>query len=179
MNDLSRPVSGYAIEAALTAWHAARSRLLIEDPSLEQDEAALSEILGPEEGEVGDILARVLRAKVHAESMAAAAHEQAEQIVARKRRYLAREETMKGLAFALMDTLGRRKVELGDLTASIVRGRIGVHISDAEQVPDIYVEVVTERKPDKATIKSAIEAGHDVPGAELRNGMDFLMIKKG
>jgi hypothetical protein len=178
MNEI-RPPSGYLIETVMATWMAARQRLLENDPTLENDEAELTEILGPVQGDADDILARVLRAKVHAESMAAAADERARLIVERKRRYLAREDAMKSLAFALMDTLGKRKVELGDLTASIVRGRIGVHISDAEKVPDIYVEVVTERKPDKATIKSAIEDGHDVPGAELRNGMDFLMIKKG
>ena len=74
--------------------------------------------------------------------------------------------------------MGRKKVELADLSASIVKGRIGVHVADPEQVPDIYVEIVTERKPDKATIKSALEAGHDVPGAALKNGADYLMIKR-
>jgi hypothetical protein len=86
---------------------------------------------------------------------------------------------MKGLAMTIMGVMGRKKVELPDLTASVANGRLGVHISDVNKVPDIYVEVVTERKPDKATIKSAIEAGHDVPGAALKNGADYLTIRKG
>ena len=177
MNEI-RPPSGFRIENVMTAWLATRDSLLESDPSLEGDEAALAEILGPVQGDADDILARVLRAKVHAEAMAKAADEQADLIVARKRRYLAREEKMKTLAMTIMEVMGRKKVELADMTASIGKPRLGVHISDVEQVPDIYVEVVTERKPDKATIKSAIEAGHDVPGAELKNGAPFLMIKR-
>jgi hypothetical protein len=173
-----RPPSGFRIENVMTAWLATRESLLESDPSLEHDEAALTEILGPVQGYAEDILARVLRAKVHAEAMAKAADEQADLIVARKRRYLAREEKMKALAVTIMEIMNLKKVELGDLTASVGKPRLGVHISDLEKVPDIYVEVVTERKPDKATIKSAIEAGHDVPGAELKNGAPFLTIKK-
>jgi hypothetical protein len=178
MNEI-RPPSGFRIENVMTAWLATRESLLESDPSLEHDEAALTEILGPVQGDAEEILARVLRAKVHAEAMAKAADEQADLIVARKRRYLAREEAMKGLAMTIMEVMGKKKVELGDLTASVAKGRLGVHISDVNEVPDIYVEVVTERKPDKATIKSAIEAGHDVPGAALKNGADYLTIRKG
>ena len=179
MNEI-RPPSGMRIEQAMATWMSARQRLLEDDPSLEHDEAALSEILGPVEGDVNDILARVLRAKVHAEAMAKAASEQADLIVARKRRYLARENAMKGLAFALMETLNKRKVELGDLTASIVAGRAGVFITDLAKVPDIYVEVIPEeRKPDKLVMLADLQAGKTIEGAELGNGLDYLMIRKG
>ena len=176
---MSDAPSSWKVQNVLTAWHEARQSLLENDPSLEGDEAALAEILGDAEGDADDILARVLRAKVHAEAMAKAADEQAALMVARKRRYQAREDNMKNLAMTLMETLGRKKVELGDLTASIVKGRTGVHIPDPDLIPDIYVEIVTERKPDKATIKSVLDAGKDVPGAQLKNSPPFLMIKKG
>ena len=177
MNEI-QPPSGYRIENVITAWQQAREQMLIDDPSLEGDEAALSELLGPEQGDVEDILARVLRAKVHAESMAAAADERAKLIVERKRRYQRREDNLKALAVTIMRVMQRKKFELPDLSASVIAGREGVEITNPELIPDIYVEVVTERKPDKATIKSALEAGHDVPGAALKNGADYLMIKR-
>jgi hypothetical protein len=176
MNDAP---SGYRIEIAMAAWHSVRARLLDEDPSLENDEAALAELLGHVDGEVEHILARVLRAAVHAEVMEKAAAEQAKMTAARAKRYEARGDSLRGLAFAMMDAIGKRKVELPDLTASIVNGRQGVRITDEKLIPDIYVEVVTERKPDKATILSALKASVAVPGAELGNGLDYLTIKKG
>lgn len=176
MNDAP---NAWRIEQAISAWQSVRTRLLTEDPSLENDEAALTELLGPVEGDVDSILTRVLRAAVHAEAMAKAADEQAKNVASRKKRYEGRGESLRGLAFALMDTLGRRKVELGDLTANITAGRQGVRITDEKLIPDIYVEVITERKPDRATILSALKAGNEVAGCELGNGMDYLTIKKG
>lgn len=171
--------SGYRVQDVLTAWHEARERMLLNDPSLEGDEEALRELLGPEEGEARDILARVLRAKVHAETMAAAADEQASLIVARKRRYQTREDNLKALAVTIMGNMGIKKVELGDLTASVVAGRASLAIPKPDLIPDIYIEFVTTRVPDKDVIRSMLDAGKEVPGAELKYGADFLMIKKG
>jgi hypothetical protein len=50
-------------------------------------------------------------------------------------------------------------------------------ITDEAAVPDIYVEVVTTRKIDKAVILSALKAGEDVPGAVLNNGLPSLAIR--
>jgi hypothetical protein len=169
--------SAYRIETALAAWQAARARLLQEDPSLEYDEAALVDLLGPEEGDVDSILARLLRAAVHAESMADAADEQAKKIAGRKVRYERRGQSLRGTTFAIMDALGKRRHEMGDLTANIATGRQGVRVTDEKLIPDIYVEEVTERKIDKATILSALRSGLTVTGAELGNGLDYLVIR--
>lgn len=173
----ARPVSGYRLEQVLSTWHAARQRLLTEDPALAQDEAALIELLGPEEGEVEDILARLLRGALHASSMAEAAKDRMAVLGQRAARYKTREQYMRATAFALMDTLRRTKFEMFDLTASITPGRAGVVITDLEAVPDIYVEEKTTRVPDKATLLSALKSGAAVPGAELSNGMPNLTIR--
>lgn len=171
--------SGYRVEQAMAAWMSARARMLEDDPSLERDENALAELLGAAEGDIEQILTRVIRASVHAEAMSNAASEQAKTISGRAKRYDARNESLRGLAFALMEAIGKRKFELPDMTATIVNGRQGVRITDEKLIPDIYVEVVTERKPDKATILSALKAKLDVPGCEIGNGMDYLKIAKG
>lgn len=176
MNEISRPPpSGYRIEQAMSVWEAARERLL--SGELAQDEAALTEILGAAEGEVDDVLARVLRAVVFAEDMEEAAAERAKAIAARKQRYAQRGEYLRGVAMAIMDVTGKRKAELGDLTASVTSGRQVLRITDADAIPDKFVEVVTERKPDKAVLLSTLKAGEAVEGCELSNGSPSISIR--
>lgn len=173
----ARPVSGYRIQEVLSTWMSARRNLLHDDPALDQDEAALVELLGPEEGEVEDILARLIRAAIHAASMADAAKSRMTVMGQRAARYKAREQNMRATAFALMDVIGRRKFETSDFTASLTPGRVGVVVTDLEAVPDIYVEIETTRKPDKAVLLSTLKSGATVPGCELSNGIANLTIR--
>ena len=174
MNEI-RPPSGYRIEQAMSVWEAARERLL--SGELAQDEAALTEILGEAEGDVEDVLARVLRAVVFAEDMEEAAAERARAIAARKQRYAQRGEYLRGVAMGIMDAIGKRKAELADLTASVTAGRQVVRITDADAIPDKFVEVVTERKPDRAVLLSTLKAGEAVEGCELSNGSPSISIR--
>jgi hypothetical protein len=176
MSEVKAP-SGYAVEQVMSAWQAARARLLDEDPELQHDEAALSEILGPKEGDVRDVLSRVLRAAVHADSMADAASARVDAMQLRKARYQRRSDAMRALGFAVLDALGERKIELADLTATIRAGREQVIVTDLDAVPNIYVEEVTTRKPDKATILSVLKSGGEVPGCERANGLPSLSIR--
>ena len=176
MSETKAP-SGYVVEQAMSAWQSARSRLLEDDPSLEQDEAALAEILGPKEGDVRDVLARTLRAAVHAESMMDAASERIESMQARFKRYQTRGQNLRALGFAIMDALGERKVELADLTAAIRAGREQVVITNLDAVPNIYIEEIIARRPDKATILSVLKSGGEVAGCEKTNGLPSLSIR--
>lgn len=169
------PVSPWQIEQALSAWNSARTRLLQDDPSLEHDEAALSEWLGPVEGDVDSIIARLLRAARHAKSMADGAAELIEDMQARKSRYVKRNEALRATAFAIMDALGKSKVELPDITATVRSGQPSVVVTDEDAVPDIYVR--TERKIDKATILSALKSGLTVEGCVLSNSLPTLSVR--
>ena len=142
MND----ISGYKIEQAVSAWQSARSRLLAEDADLAHDEAALSALLGPEEGDVRDILARLLRGARHAASQAVAASDMAADIKAREARFKARAEAMRGTAFAIMDAIGERKIELPDLTATIRAGTVSAQITDETAIPEEYIRVTHARR---------------------------------
>jgi hypothetical protein len=168
---------GYRIEQALSSWMSARARLLSEDAELAHDEAAMTELLGAEDGNVQDILARLLRAAVHATSMASAAADQIEAIKGRQDRYKRRVEAMRATAYAILDAIGQVKVELPDLTASIRKGTQSAMIVDEAAIPDKYVEIVTTRKIDKAVILSTLRSGEEVPGAFLSNGMATLAIR--
>lgn len=174
MNDAP---SGYRVEQALSSWLSARSRLLNDDPDLEHDEAALLDLLGPEDGDVQNILARLLRGAVHATAMASAAGDQIESLKGRQDRYKRRADAMRATAYSILDAMGQMKVELPDLTASIRRGTQSATITDEGAVPDAFVEIVTLRKINKNDILSKLKAGEDVPGASLSNGLASLTIR--
>ena len=176
MNEITRPPpSGFRVEQAMAAWASARARLLADDGGLEHDEAALDELLGSAEGDVEDILARLLRAARDAKAMAEASAGMIEDMRARKDRFTRRNEAFRATAFAVMDALGRSKMELPDITASIRAGQPSVQITDEDDIPDLYVETV--RKIDKATIASVLKSGGEVPGAVLSNSLPTLALR--
>ncbi len=176
MNEISRPPpSGYRVEQAMAAWQSARARLLSEDSALEHDQAALDDLLGDAEGDVEDVLARLLRAARDAKAMAEASAGLIEDMRARKERYQRRNEAFRSTAFAVMDALGRSKYELPDITASIRAGQPSVQIVSEDEIPDLYVELV--RKIDRQTIASVLKSGGEVPGAVLSNSLPSLSLR--
>lgn len=200
MDDIDAP-SGYQVERVLSAYQAARARLVEDDPSLADDEAALVDLLGPEDGEVQDILARLLRGALHARDMAAAAKARLKAMKGRQERYEARAEHMQTAAFNILQITGERRFELPDLLATIRHGPRSVFITDETALPELYWRVATERTPDKkllgdvmklkdqlreTVIAEAAAKGmpvdertlpEPVPGAVWANGADFLMLK--
>ena len=174
MSERKAPTA-YAVEQVVSAWESTRARLLDADPDL--DDFALDEILGPKTGDVEDILARVLRAALDARDLAQSAASRRKMIAERERRFEAREENLRSLAFAIMDVLGKKKFELGDVMARVQNGRDKVEIVGLDEVPDIYCEIVITKKPDKNVMLADMKAGRSIPGAELSNGMPYILIK--
>ena len=176
MNEITRPPpSGYRVEQAMAAWQSARARLLSEDSALEHDQAALDDLLGDAEGDVEDVLARLLRAARDAKAMAEASAGLIEDMRARKERYQRRNEAFRSTAFSILDALGRSKVELPDITASIRAGQPSVQITNEDEIPDLYVELV--RKIDRQTIASVLKSGGEVPGAVLSNSLPTISLR--
>lgn len=154
---------------------ATRRRLLEEDPEIEADERLYGDMLDGESGNAMGIIDAMLRAAIHANDMKAAAHTRSEILADRAERYANREATIRGAVFAAMDTLGLKRRELPDVTASIKAGTQSLAITDELAVPDNYWRIT--RTLDKAAIKAALKAGDTVPGAELSNGLPSLQIR--
>lgn len=172
MNDAP---SEFKVSIALSAWRAARELLLRDDPALEHDEAMLIELLGPEEGEVLDVLERTARAAKHAEGVAAAAKARADEIAERAQRYTERARRMRAAAFAIMESTGLRRHEMPDMLLSIRAGQQSVVVEDETKIPEKYIRI--ERKVDKATILSALKSGLTVDGCVLSNGTPSLSLR--
>jgi hypothetical protein len=195
--------SGWRINDAMSAWQQARNRILTDDPDAEGDEAALLELLGPEQDDIESILNRLLRAAIHAQDMSEAAGKRAEEIKAREDRYMKRCVALRTAAYGVMDAMGRKKHELPDLTASVKAGSVSVFVINEDLIPDDCKRTIPERKePDKTVIarrlkalrdweeakaraeqlgmdpESIPDAPSDVPGASLSNQMPTLQIRR-
>lgn len=168
--------SPYRLEQAMSVLLAGAERLA-DDPETGRDEAMLADILGsdPATADAMDVLHRVLRAAVHARDMAEAADTRAKAIADRRDRYKRRAEMLRGVAFAAMDALGTRRVELPDLTASIAEGRPAVVVTDEAAIPSEYTRTVTTA--DKTALLHALRSGAEVPGATLSNGIPSIQIR--
>lgn len=169
------PPSAWRIEQAMATWASTRARLLHDDAELAHDEAALSRLIGPEEGDVRDVLARVLRAARHAEAMADAAKEQIADMKGRQDRYKRRSEQLRATGFAILDALGEARFETGDLTASIRAGVPSLILDETAELPDQYVRIT--RSPDRAAIIADLRQGVVIDGAVLSNGIATLSIR--
>lgn len=168
-------MSGYQLEQAMAVLMSVRHRLLQDDPHLVEDEKLFSDMLEGESGDAMDVLHKVLRAAVRAESLAYAAGAMADDMTERRDRFSNRAKALRGAAFTAMDALGLPKLELPDMTASIKRGQPHAVVTNEDALPDRYVRIT--RSPNKGAITADLKAGIDVPGAELTNGLGSLQIR--
>jgi len=167
--------SAWAMEQAMSALMSGRAALMANDPDLAADEAVLSDALQPETTDVYALLHRVLRAAEDARALADSADERLKVLTARRDRFRRRSDTLRGTAFAAMDVLGLSKLELPDMTASIVRGKPAAIITDETALPDEYWR--TTRAVNKAAINDAIKQGVVIPGVEMTNAIPSLQVR--
>ena len=145
---------------------------------------ALAEEADPETGEIIDaaeatedveeLLARVLRAAVEARANEEMLDRRIQDLYHRQDRYTQRAETLRATAFAAMDALDRKRVELPDLTASVRQNAPRLIITDETQIPLSLTKTTTVI--DKSAVKAALANG-PVPGAELSNSLPSISIR--
>lgn len=167
--------SPFRLEQAMSVLMSVRSRLLEDDPDLADDERLMADMLEGETGDAMEVLHRMVRASMHAKSMAEAAKQRAADIAARAERYARRDAALRGGVFAAMDALGLRKLEAEDFTAGISAGTPSVVIADETALPDEFMRV--EKAPNKTAISAALKGGATVPGAFLSNGLPRLSVR--
>lgn len=169
--------NAWKMEQAFSALMSARSRIA-QDEELIDD--ATGEILDITriEGSCEELLHATLRAAAYADAMGAGIKDMLDKLKGRQDRYKARSEALRGAAFAAMDALDMRRVELPDLTVTIAKGLPQVIITDEATLPDAYTRIVPEqRAPDRTAIAAALKSGISVPGAELSNSLPRLQIR--
>lgn len=83
--------------------------------------------------------------------------------------------TKRNLARMLAAT-GEEKLRTEYGTISFQKGREGLHVVDLDALPSQLCTIV--KKPDAAAIKAAINAGEDVPGAEIKRGEVVFAVRR-
>ena len=139
---------------------------------LEDDEAWLLAL--ESETNVEELLTQIVRQIEDTKALVIGTKDRFEELKERKARFENRVETLRTLAFKLMEAAGLPKLELPEATLSIRSVPPSVMITDEEKLPDIACKF--ERKPDKAKIKELLASGW-VAGATMSNGSKSLSIR--
>jgi Gp157 protein len=167
--------SAFKLEKAMSALMETRERLLREYPEIAEDETLLTDMIEGEGGDAMDVLDRVVRASIEADSLAKAAKERKAEIGERQTRFERRRDHLRALAFSALEALDIKKLERPDFTASIRAGQASVVVFDEEALLPAFWRYSQE--PDKAKIRDAISKGFDVDGATLSNAAPSLAVR--
>jgi sugar-specific transcriptional regulator TrmB len=139
---------------------------------LEDDETWLLAL--ESETNVEELLTQIVRQIEDTKALVVGTKDRFEELKARKDRFESRVESLRALAFKLMEAAELPKLELPEATLSIRSVPPSVMITDEEKLPDIACKF--ERKPDKTKIKELLASGW-VAGATMSNGSKSLSIR--
>lgn len=127
------------------------------------------------ETDVLDIIGHLVRQRVEANAFEAASKEAAKTYTDRARRMADKSKAISKALGTILDATGQRKVTHPLATVSRTHGRMSCRVTDEAAIPSQLT--VTTVKPDTAAIKAQLEAGEDVPGAELVRGEDGVTVR--
>lgn len=151
------------------------ANLKVSHPDLVEDDEAWALSL-ESETELDEMLTRIVRRIEDAKALALGTKDRYEELKARKERFEARVEALRGLAFKLMEAANVRSRELPEATLSLRNGQPQI-VGDADPatLPDDLCKI--SRTPDRTAIKDALKAGQTVPGFNLSNSQPSLSIR--
>ena len=124
-----------------------------------------------------DIADHLIAEIQHDAALVAALKAQEEAMSQRRARLENREKAKRRVAVELLEALGVKKLERPRATLTRAAGRTRPDITDPDAIPSQLCIVKTTTAPDMAAIKRLLEAGEDVPGAQLVRGGDSLTIR--
>lgn len=151
------------------------NNLRVAFPELAEDEENWLLSLESETG-LDEILTSIVRQIEDAKALSDGTLERLEELKARKDRFARRVDSLRSLAFKLMEAANIAKRELPEATLSLRAGQPKlVGDADPATLPDELVRVT--REANKAAIKDHIKAGGSVPGYELSNSEPSLTIR--
>lgn len=147
---------------------------LIHPELLEDDEAWVATL--ESETDFNEILTTIVRRIEDTKALVIGTKDRFEELKARKDRFEHRVETLRTLAFKIMQAADLAKVELPEATLSLHAGRLQI-IGDADPatLPDDLCKIT--RVPDRTRIKEAMRSGEIVPGFQLSNSPPSLTIR--
>lgn len=149
--------------------------LALEDLDLDSD--TLSDTLEAINGEFNDKAIGILKFTENMNSDIESIDSEIKRLQARKKAIENRKARLRDYLLHNMEASGITKIECPFFTASVRKGVESVEITDLDSLPDDYVLVKVETKPDKTAIKRELKAGKEIPGATLKRGNNTILIK--
>lgn len=148
--------------------------MLVAFPELAEDEELRLDTL---EGETdfNRIMSRLVRTRNEKLADAEGLGTYISELSDRKARHARAADGVKALMLSLMSVADIPKLVLPEATISVTKPRTSVDVLDIDALPQGTFSTV--RQPDKAAIKSMLEAGDDVPGAALKTGDASLTVR--
>lgn len=125
------------------------------------------------EGKIENCLAVIKNELAYAESLKAESKKLAE----RAKESELRADRIKEYIAASLETAGKKSLKAGVHQVTVRAPSKSVEITDSGALPSEFVEYETNIKPDKLAIKKQLEAGIEVPGAQIKTGKPSLLIK--
>lgn len=169
-------MSVHSLQQAAGRDSALRDELLRRFPTLAEDEQTLLDTLDGVSDLDRQVLA-VLRSADNDEMLAAGIESRLDELQARKVRLSERVQNKRAAILHAMEHAGRKKIETPDCTVSIRANPPSVVITDETLVPRAFFKPQPD-KLSKSDVKSALQAGKAVPGAELSNGGASLSVRR-
>ncbi len=141
---------------------------------LEDDEAWVSTL--ESETDFNEVLTTIVRRIEDTKALVIGTKDRFEELKSRKDRFEHRVETLRELAFKIMQAAELAKVELPEATLSLRAGTQQI-IGDADpqDLPDELCKI--SRSLDRTAIKDALKTGQEVPGFSLSNSPPSLTIR--
>lgn len=149
-------------------------RLLSDYPELEDDETLRADMLEAET-DAHRLIERALSERNEANTLALAMKAREDELAARRARFERKSDAMRSLIRSVMQAARLDKVTLTEATVSTTKPRASVNITDLEAVPQGYFRL--KKEADRTAIKTALEQGEAIPGAELAMSEAGIMIR--
>ena len=147
---------------------------LIHPELLEDDEAWLATL--ESETDFNEILTTIVRRIEDTKALVIGTKDRFEELKARKDRFEHRIDTLRNLAFKIMQAADLAKAELPEATLSLRAGQQQlVGEADPASLPDSLCKI--SRDLNRTAIKEALKTGQTVPGFSLSNSPPSLSIR--
>jgi hypothetical protein len=164
----------FQIAAARAVMARYREDLIAMDEAFVDDEQLLIDVIDGQTDYV-ELLDTAVIAVDQLEANVEAIDAQIARLNVRKARFSFRNDRLRVAILETAKALGVTSMKRALYTLTINKGRTSVDVTAPDDLPQGYFKLV--RQPDKAAIKTTVEAKADVPGAQLVTGNPSLTLR--
>jgi hypothetical protein len=146
---------------------------LVHPELLEDDEAWIATL--ESETSFNDLLTNIVRRIEDTKALVIGTKDRLEELKARRDRFEHRVDTLRNLAFKLMQAAEIARIELPEASLSLRAGTQQLIGGMLDELPDSLCKI--SREPNRTAIKEALKDGVTVPGFTLSNSPPSLTIR--